>query len=65
MLIRLFSRSFRTNALLIIGIQVVFIVAKIVGVLTLSWLWVFAPLLFTAAVLAIVLCVAAFLISGY
>jgi hypothetical protein len=64
MIIKTFGRHFVVRALVIIIIQLGFIWAKLGGLLTWQWLWVFTPLLLTAAVLAIFLCVAAFIILG-
>ena len=61
MLIKSFGRHFLLRALIIAAIQVGFIVAKLTGLITWHWLWVFAPFLFTGTVLAIYLCFAVFI----
>ncbi len=53
MLIKSFSRHFVVRALVIIIIQLGFIWAKLAGLLTWHWMFVFAPLLFTSFVLAV------------
>ena len=55
MLIKSFSRHFMLRALIIFAVQVAFIVAKLTGLLTWHWLWVFAPLLITYIVLLVFL----------
>jgi len=62
MLIKSFNRHFVVRALIIATIQVGFIVAKLTGLLAWHWLWVFAPFLFTGTMLAIYLCIMAFII---
>jgi len=62
MLIKSFGRHFLLRTLIIVAIQVGFIVAKLIGLLTWHWLLVFAPLLFTSFVLGIYLCFVVFII---
>ena len=64
MLIKSWKRHYAPRAMLIIGLQGGFIMAKLTGLITWHWLWVFAPLLITAMVLIIFLCIVIFLISG-
>ena len=66
MLMKSRSNRYLLRAAIIAAIQVGFIVTKLTGLLPWHWLWVFAPLLLTAAAMGIVLFVAAFiiLISG-
>ena len=62
MLIKSRIRHYAPRAGIIIALQVAFIVAKLTGLITWPWPWVFAPLLITGSILAIVLCVVALLI---
>lgn len=62
MLIKSFNRHFVVRALVIIIIQLGFIWAKLAGILTWHWTLIFAPVLLTGTILAVVLCVAALFI---
>ena len=62
MLLKSFGRHFAVRALIIVAIQVGFIVAKLIGLLTWHWLLIFAPFLFTGVILAIYLCFVGFII---
>lgn len=62
MIIKTFGRHFVARMLIILTLQLAFVVAKFIGLLTWPWIWVMVPFLVTGTVLAIVLCVAAFLI---
>jgi len=62
MLIKSYSRRFTKATLVVAAIQVVFIVAKLAGVLTLPWLWVFAPVIFTGIIIGAYFVIAAFII---
>ena len=66
MLIKSFGRHFIVRMLVILTIQLAFIMAKFMGLLTWPWPLVMVPFLITGAVLAIALCAAALfiLISG-
>ncbi len=62
MLMKTRNNRYLLRAAVIVAIQAGFIVAKLVGLLTWHWLWVFAPLFFTGVILLIVLIIAAILI---
>jgi len=55
MLLKSWKRRQALRILLVIGLQVAFIVAKLTGILAWPWLWVFAPLLLTGTVLLVFL----------
>lgn len=62
MLIKSRTRFYLVRAAAIVTVQLGFVVAKLTGLLTWSWVWVFMPVLITGVILAIALCAAAFLI---
>lgn len=62
MIIKTFGRHFVLRILIILTIQLTFVVAKFIGLLTWPWVWVMVPFLITGTVLGIVLCIAAVLI---
>jgi hypothetical protein len=61
-IIKTFGRHFVLRILIILTIQLTFVVAKFIGLLTWPWVWVMVPFLITGTVLGIVLCIAAVLI---
>lgn len=62
MLIKSRNRFYLVRAAAIVTVQLGFVVAKLTGLLTWPWVWVFVPLIFTGVILAIALCAAALVI---
>ncbi len=62
MLIKSYSRRFRMATRIVVCLQIGFIVAKTLGILTLPWLWAFAPVIFTGIIIGAYLVIAAFII---
>ena len=53
MLLKSWKRHYAPRILLIIGLQVAFIVAKLTGLLTWPWVWVFSPFIILVAVIIV------------
>jgi len=53
MIIKTFGRHFAPRILIILTIQLAFIVAKLTGLLTWPWVWVFSPFIILVAVIIV------------
>jgi len=53
MIIKTFGRHFALRLLIILIVQLAFVVAKFIGLLTWPWAWVFSPFIILVAVIIV------------